>query len=122
MPLKKILVVEDYTDVAELIQMQLERIGLTSLVATNGPEALRKAQEEKPDLILMDIVLPGMSGLDVARRLKSDPSTRSIPILAVTAKAMPGDRGKCLESICDGYLAKPFLLEQLEEEIEKLLR
>ena len=96
MPLKKILVVEDYTDVAELIQMQLERIGLTSLVATNGPEALRKAQEEKPDLILMDIVLPGMSGLDVARRLKSDPSTRSIPILAVTAKAMPGDRGKCL--------------------------
>jgi CheY-like chemotaxis protein len=122
MTLKKILVVEDHPDLAELTQMQLDRIGLMSLVATSGPEALRKAQEEKPDLILLDVRLPGISGLEVGRRLKANPSTRSIPILAVTAKVMPGDWEKCLESGCDGYLAKPFLLHQLKGEIQKLLR
>jgi len=102
--------------------MELDAIGYpaTSVVA-NGIEALRKAYEEKPDLILLDILIPGMNGLEVARRLKADPLTRSILILAVTAKAMPGDREKCLESGCDGYLAKPYLHQKLKEEIEKLL-
>ncbi|TAJ84357.1 response regulator [bacterium] len=119
---KKILAVEDHAETAELLQMELDAIGYpaTSVVA-NGIEALRKAYEEKPDLILLDILIPGMNGLEVARRLKADPLTRSILILAVTAKAMPGDREKCLESGCDGYLAKPYLHQKLKEEIEKLL-
>lgn len=119
---KKILAVEDHAETAELLQMELDAIGYpaTSVVA-NGTEALRKAYEEKPDLILLDILIPGMNGLEVARRLKADPLTRSILILAVTAKAMPGDREKCLESGCDGYLAKPYLHQKLKEEIEKLL-
>ncbi len=117
----KILVVEDCADLAELIQKQLEHIGLISSVATNGSQALNKAFEEEPDLILLDIVLPQISGLEVARRLKAGPSTRTIPILAVTGKVMKGDREKCLADGCDGYLAKPFLLEQLKREIAKLL-
>ncbi|MBI4488273.1 MAG: response regulator [Deltaproteobacteria bacterium] len=124
MPLseKKILIVEDHADTAELIQRQLQQIGYpTSLVAINGPDALQKVHEGHPDLILLDISLPGMSGFEVAGKLKADPFTSSIPILAVTAKAMPGDREKCLQSGCDGYLAKPFLPQQLKAEIEKLL-
>jgi CheY-like chemotaxis protein len=123
MPLseKKILIVEDHADTAELIQRQLQQIGYpTSLVAINGPDALQKVHEGHPDLILLDISLPGMSGFEVAGKLKADPLTSSIPILAVTAKAMPGDREMCLKSGCDAYLAKPFLPQQLKGEIEKL--
>jgi two-component system cell cycle response regulator DivK len=125
MPLseKKILIVEDHADTAELIQRQLQQIGYpTSLVAINGPDALQKVHEGHPDLILLDISLPGMSGFEVAGKLKADPLTSSIPILAVTAKAMPGDREKCLQSGCDGYLAKPFFPQQLKAEIVKLLQ
>ncbi|MFQ5904361.1 MAG: response regulator [Candidatus Binatia bacterium] len=122
MPQRKILVAEDHADTVELLQIQLKRIGYPDvLVATNGLDALDKAREEKPDLILMDIRLPGMNGLEVTRRLKADPQTRPILILALTAKAMPSDRKMCLESGCDGYLAKPVLPHQLKAEIEKLL-
>jgi CheY-like chemotaxis protein len=118
----KVLVVEDHGDTVELLQMQLKQIGyLKVLVATNGVDALHKAREEKPHVILMDISLPLMNGFEAARKLKADPQTRSIPILAVTAKAMPGDREKCLESGCDAYLAKPVSRQELKEEIEKLL-
>ncbi len=118
---KKILIVEDHVDSAETLKNQLMHIGYPNVsIATNGPDALKKAHEEKPDLILMDILLPGISGLEVARRLKADPQTRSILILAVTAKITPGDRERCLESGCDGYLGKPFLPQQLKAEIEKL--
>ncbi len=119
---KKILLVEDHADTAELLQYELKAIGYPTIsVAVNGAEALRKVYEEKPDLILLDIVLPDMSGLELARKLKADPRTRAVLILAATAKAMHGDREKCLESGCDGYLAKPFLPKQLKEEITKLL-
>lgn len=118
----KVLVVEDHSDTVELLQMQLKQIGcLNVLVATDGVEALNKARDEKPHVILMDISLPLMNGFEAAQRLKADPETRSIPVLAVTAKAMPGDREKCLESGCDAYLAKPISRQELKEEIEKLL-
>lgn len=122
MALKKILVVEEDSSVAELTQKQLELVGVTSSATTSGPKALEKAQKEKPDLILLNILLPGMSGLEVARGLKANLLTCFIPILAVTGKTMPGDREKCLESGWDGYLAKPFIFQQLKREIEKLLR
>ena len=118
---KKILLVEDHADTVELLQYQLKGIGYPTIsVAVNGAEALRKVYEEKPDLILLDIVLPDMSGFELARKLKADPRTRAVPILAATARAMHGDREKCLESGCNGYLTKPFLPKQLEEEIKKL--
>lgn len=120
MALRKILVVEDRAELAALIQRQLEQIELTSVVATTGLEALRKVQEEKPDLILLDLVLPDISGLDVSVRLKAGVSTCSIPILAITG--MPPGWEKCLDSSFDGYLVKPFSLHELKREIEKLLR
>ena len=119
MALRKILVVEDRADLAETIQMQLERIGLTSAVATTGLAALRKAREEKPDLILLDLILPDISGLEVGVRLKAEDSMRSIPILAITG--MSSGWEKCLESGFDGYLVKPFSLHELKREIERLL-
>lgn len=118
---KKILIVEDHPDSLDLLQNQLRRMGYPDLVvATNGPDALQRALDEKPDLILLDIAIPGMTGLEVARRLKGDGATRPILILALTAKAMPGDREACLDSGCDAYLAKPFLPRHLKAEIEKL--
>ncbi|MGH7828786.1 MAG: response regulator [Candidatus Binatia bacterium] len=119
---KKVLLVENHGDTAQLIRQQLNHIGYkTVLIADNGPDALGKVYEEKPDLILMDIALPGMSGIEITRKLKGDSRTRSIPILAVTGQAMPGDRERCLQNGCDGYLAKPFLHHDLKVEIEKLL-
>ena len=118
----KILVVEDHGDTVELLQMQLKQIGYPHvLVATDGVDALNKALEEKPQVILMDISLPLMNGFEAAQKLKADPRTRPIPILAVTAKAMPGDRERCLESGCNAYLAKPVSRQELKDEIEKLL-
>ncbi len=120
---KKILVVEDHPDVSDIIQKQLAQIGFPqSLCVRTGTEALARIQEEKPDLILMDIRLPGVSGLEVAQGLKADPHTRSIPILGMTAGAAPGNREACRESGCDSYLPKPFFLPQLKSEIEKLLK
>jgi len=118
---KKILLVEDHLDTAEMVQTLLKWLGYETVIATNGLDALEIVSQAKPDLILLDIVLPGMSGLEVARRLKADPHTSAIPILALTAKAMPGDRERCLESGCDAYLAKPIFHWQLKAEIEKLL-
>jgi len=120
MALKKILVVEDSVDLAELIQRQLEHIGLTSVMATTGLAALRKVREEKPDLILLDLILPDISGLEVGVRLKAGVSTGSIPILAITGMS-PGWE-ECLENGFDGHLVKPFSLHELKREIEKLLR
>jgi len=123
MPLngKKILVVEDHSDTAEMVQTLLKWLGYQTVIATNGLAALELAYQAKPDLILLDIVLPGISGLEVAHRLKEDAHTSAIPILALTAQGMPGDRERCLGSGCDAYLAKPVFHWQLEAEIERLL-
>lgn len=119
---KKILVVDDDRDTADLLQLQLRQIGFPlSSVAADGVQAIQMILEEKPDLILLDIILPYVNGLEVARRLKANPRTRSIPILAVTARVMPGSREACLDSGCDGYLAKPYSLQELEAAVRKLL-
>lgn len=108
---KKILVVEDHPDIANIIQKLLVNLGYNKLLhARNGFDALKKAQEEIPDLILMDIRMPGMSGLEVARRLKADPLTWSIPILGMSASAMERDEEMCERSGCEAYLAKLFVL------------
>lgn len=125
MPLEKpiILVVEDDADNADLIQEQLKSIGYpASSLASTALDALRRVKQQAPDLILMDICLPGMDGLEAVRKLKADPSTRNIPVLAVTAKAMPSDREMCLQSGCDGYLSKPYFPSALKAEVEKLLK
>ena len=104
----RVLVVEDNEVNRLLVTDHLEVHGIRTAVATDGDEALQMARDLRPDLILMDVQLPNKDGLTVTRELKSDPATRHIPIIAVTALAMQGDEERCMEAGCDGYLSKPF--------------
>jgi two-component system cell cycle response regulator DivK len=103
----KILVVEDNADNMKLAVFLLESAGHTVLSATDAEVGLTLARAERPNLILMDIQLPGMDGLEAAVLLKRDNATRAIPVIALTALAMKGDEQRILEAGCDGYIAKP---------------
>ena len=117
---KRILAVEDRPDLLDLLRQALEILGYEVMLATDGEEAVRMATASLPDLIVMDIVLPKMDGLEAASRIRKNPVTRSIPILAVTALAMPGDKDRCLASGCDDYIAKPFTVNELNAAITRL--
>src|SRR5207237_1261430 len=104
---KRILIVEDNELNLKLLNDVLEVHGYITVVAGNGTEAIELARRHRPDLILLDIRLPDISGMEVARRLKDDERTSAIPLVAVTAFAMPGDRAMILESGCDDYVSKP---------------
>ena len=107
-----ILVVEDSQDNFDLIEDALE--DAHELVhAKGGQEGLAQAEAIRPDLILLDMGLPGMDGWEIARRLKADHQLAAIPIIAVTAHAMTGDRQKCFEAGCDDYLSKPIAIRDL---------
>ena len=105
---KRVLVVEDNELNLKLLKDLLEYQGYRVITTRLGEPALGLARQYKPDLILMDIQLPDISGMEATQRLKSDEETRDIPIIAVTAFAMSGDEAKILASGCDGYIAKPF--------------
>lgn len=117
----RILVVEDTLSNIKLAQVVLEHAGHTVLVAEDGPSGLRTAREQLPDLILMDVQLPGMDGMAVTRELKADAATAHIPVLALTAFAMKGDAEKIRAAGCDAYLAKPFQFPELLQTIDRLL-
>lgn len=102
-----VLVVEDNEMNMQLVEYLLEEGGYGILKATSGEDALEEAKKKLPDLILMDIHLPGMDGLAVVRQLKDDPRTAAVPVLALTAHAMRGDRDRFLQAGCDGYISKP---------------
>jgi CheY-like chemotaxis protein len=106
----RILVVEDNDMNMQLVEYLLEEGGFEIVKAASGEEALavtRDASVPAPDLILMDIHLPGMDGLSVVRAMKAEPRTQRVPILALTAHAMRGDKDRFLEAGCDGYISKP---------------
>ncbi len=119
---KRILLVEDNLETIEVVRQELEVLGYEVLLAEDGLAAVEVATSQLPDLIVMDIRMPKMDGLQAASQIRKDPKTQSIPILAATAKALPGDREKCLASGCDDYLAKPFTHNELGAAIEKLLK
>ncbi len=114
---RKILVVDDNEDNRELVIKVLKRSGYETAEATDGEDALVKATEERPDLILMDISRPRMDGYEVTRRLKSTEEFRDVPIIALTAHAMKGDREKALSAGCQGYIPKPISVRDLPEQI-----
>jgi len=118
---KKILIVEDNPQNMRLIEMILRAKGYTLLKATDGSEALDMALRELPDLILMDIQLPKMSGLEVTRKLRQTPAFSHIPIIGLTAYAMKGDKEKVIESGCDAYLPKPIDIHELRGMIAEML-
>lgn len=119
---EKILIVEDNPPNMRLIETTLRAKGYTLLKATDGKEALDMATRERPSLIIMDIQLPRVGGLEVARRLRQMPAFSHIPIIALTAYAMKGDKEKFIEAGCDGYLAKPISTRELPEMIAEMLQ
>ena len=104
----KILIVEDNPANLKLARFVLESNGHEVIAAVGAAEGLAHAQKCRPDLVLMDIQLPGMDGLEATRVLKSREPTRNVPVIALTALAMKGDRDRILAAGCDGYIAKPF--------------
>jgi PAS domain S-box-containing protein len=121
MPPPTILIVDDNPANLKVARIALEGEGFAIRIATDGHAALDAIAAARPDLILMDIQLPGIDGLELTRRLKADPATRDVPIIAVTAYAMKGDREKALAAGCDGYLAKPIDPIELPDIIRGLL-
>jgi CheY-like chemotaxis protein len=118
---KKILLVEDASMSVAVMKKEIEFLGYECIVAINGKEAIKKASEYLPDMIVMDIALPKMNGLEATSHIRKIPETKGIPILAATALTMPGDREKCLQAGCDDYLAKPFGHKELGSAIKSLL-
>jgi two-component system cell cycle response regulator DivK len=108
----RILVIEDNPDNMVLTVMLLESVGHTVLPAIDAEAGLTIARSERPDLILMDIQLPGMDGLQATALLKQDPVTRVIPVIALTALAMKGDEQRIRAAGCDGYIAKPISIQE----------
>jgi two-component system phosphate regulon response regulator PhoB len=122
-PSKKILIVEDERDVVDLLTMQLRKAGGFSVsIAEDGAEALKRARSEAPALIVLDLMLPRMSGLEVCKALKNDSSTRQIPIIMLTAKAEEVDRILGLEFGADDYVTKPFSPREMLLRIKAILR
>ena len=116
----KILLVEDNELNRDMLTRRLKRKGFTVLCAENGQESIEVAESENPDIILMDLSLPVVDGWTAAERLKADATTKSIPIIALTAHAMKGDRERALEAGCDDYDTKPIDLERLLDKINTL--
>ena len=117
----KILYVEDNEDNVYMLTTRLRRRGFEVLIASDGAAGVARAQAEAPDLILMDMSLPVLDGWEATRRLKASAATRGIPVIALTAHAMAGEREKALAAGCDDYDTKPIELQRLLEKIHRLL-
>lgn len=116
-----ILLVEDHEEIWDFLSRRLKRRGFEVKVAEDGQQGLDRAREDKPDLVLLDMNLPVMDGWTVAQTLKADEATKGIPIIALTAHAMSGDREKALAAGCDDYHPKPVDFSQLVTQIERAL-
>ena len=117
----RVLLVEDSEDSRDGLARHLRRRGYETLLAVDGRQAVEMARAEAPDLILMDMSLPVLDGWEATRRLKAAPETRHIPVIALTAHAMAGDRERALEAGCDDYETKPVEFARLLQKMESLL-
>jgi CheY-like chemotaxis protein len=118
---KTVLLVEDNEDNRTVYRTILEHYGYSVVEARNGEDGIRMARDDRPDLILMDISIPVIDGWEATKILKSDPETKEIPIIALTAHALATDRAKASEVGCDGYLAKPCEPRRVVAEVEKFI-
>jgi CheY-like chemotaxis protein len=116
----KVLYIEDNDDNVYMLKNRLTRAGFTVLVATDGAQGIAMARSEQPDVILMDITLPDMNGQEATRRIKADASTQRIPVIALTANAMTGDKEKAMAAGCDDFDTKPVELARLLGKIRAL--
>ncbi len=116
-----ILVVEDNLDNYELVRAILEFAGYDTFLAVNGRDGVNAARKQKPDLILMDMALPEMDGWDATKRIREDPETARIPMIAITAHTLPMERKRALDAGVDAYLSKPFDANQFIQLVESTL-
>ncbi len=119
--MKKALIIEDHPDMIDILSRQLEMLEFAVITASNGVEGVEKAIVEKPDLILMDIMMPGMDGLKATRLIRSNRETEKIPILAITALFRESEVNACIEAGCNDYIVKPFNFQKLKEKIQATL-
>jgi CheY-like chemotaxis protein len=117
----RILVIEDNAESLEVMTCLLEAFGHTTFTACDGEQGLKVVSLQRPDLIICDLQLPGMSGFAVCRQLKNDPLLSSIPLVAVTAQAMVGDRERVLEAGFNGYISKPIAPRGFVEQVESYI-
>ena len=118
---KRILIVEDQEDNRTILRDVLSTVGYELIEALNGEDGVKLAQDERPDLILMDIQLPKMDGYEATQQIKSIAELKTIPIIAVTSYALSGDEAKARAAGCDGYIAKPFSPRELLAKVRKFL-
>ncbi len=121
MPKVRILIVEDNEDNQELMRFLLERAGYDVMSVENGLQGVEAARNEKPDIILMDLSLPELDGWSAARQIKADPELNNIPMIAVTAHTLPGDRRKALDAGFDSYISKPINIHMFDITVGKVL-
>lgn len=119
---EKILIVEDEKDIRKMLDYNLEKEGYKTVITDDGEEAIRVVNKERPDLILLDLMLPGMDGLEVCKTLKKDTKTSSIPIIMLTAKTQESDKVVGLELGADDYVTKPFSIRELIARIKAVIR
>ena len=118
---KRILVIEDTEDNRQIVRDLLESAGYELIEALDGLEGVAAAEREHPDLILMDIQLPGIDGYEATRRIRAVPALATVPIIAVTSYALSGDEAKAVEAGCDGYVSKPFSPRALLAKVREYL-
>lgn len=121
MPGEKILIVEDNQVIVELLERRLSRQGYRVVPCLDSGAALQKCREEKPDLVILDILMPGRSGWEIMEDLGTDPETASIPIIVSTVKNRPEDVKRAMELQAADYIAKPYVFSDLLERIERIL-
>jgi len=119
---ERVLVVEDNDKNLKLFRDLLEYAGFTVAVAITGEDAVKQAQDSVPDLILMDLQLPGIDGHEALAQLRANPDTRAVPVVALTASAMPMDRDKALSAGFDGFLEKPIKVREFPDQVRQHLR
>jgi two-component system, cell cycle response regulator DivK len=119
--MKRVLIVEDVPDNRQIMRDLLTNAGYELIEAIDGAAGVAAALAHRPDLILMDIQLPVLDGYEATRRIKANPETSAIPIIAVTSYALSGDEAKALEAGCNGYVAKPFSPRQLLEKVREII-
>lgn len=118
---KKILIVDDEKDLVSLVSLHMKMAGYEVLTASNGEKALAVAQEEKPDLIILDLMLPKIDGWEVCRRLRQDPEIKNVPVIMLTARAEIKDKLKGFEAGADDYVTKPFSPRELVSRVKRVL-
>ena len=119
--MKKILIIEDHSDMRELLCWQIELMGFTPITAKQGKEGVDKALNEKPELIILDIMMPEMDGWEAARQIRAHDEMKNTPILAATALFRDSDLSACTAAGCNGHLVKPFTFQELQAKVRELI-